>query len=109
MKKQIVALSAAVLFSTAAFGGQPKQNICHNGTTVTSYVDGVAEYMPISFEINVSSRSASKHVDRHGDLVEGQYVSYPNNPIEECDIEVNEYGESGVVCHMVTRCAADEV
>jgi hypothetical protein len=102
MKKQIVAISTAVLFGAvgSAFADEHKQSICHNGST---YNEGTLESEPISFVINIAgkqlAKAVDKHVENHGDLETYQETGLG----EEC--ELLDDGET-VECDEVTLCEA---
>lgn len=100
MKKQIVAISTAVLFGAVgtAFANEHKQSICHNGST---YNAGTMESEQISFVITIAgkqhAKAVNKHVENHGD-----WETYQETVLgEEC--ELLDDGET-VECDEVMLC-----
>ena len=100
MKKQIVAISTAVLLGTtgAALADGHKLSICHNGST---YNSNTMESDPLSFEITIAgkqhAKAVEKHVANHGDLETYEILGTG----EECELQDD--GET-VVCSEVELC-----
>ena len=107
MKKMALTLSAVTVglfaFAGTASAGQPKEDICHNGSTYNSLT---MEYDPISFSISIAGRQVAmaveKHLENHGDLD----TFMETGEGEEC--KFLDDGET-VECAVVTLCEANPV
>jgi hypothetical protein len=103
MKKQIIAISTVVLLGTGgtALAGNPKEDICHNGST---YNSETMEYDPISFSIRIAGRQVAKAVDKHLENHGDSDDFMETGEGEEC--ELLDDGET-VECAVVTLCEAN--
>ena len=90
-------------FAGTASAGQPKEDICHNGST---YNLETMEYDPISFSISIAGRQVAKavdkHLENHGDL--DSFMETGEG--EECELL-----DDGVTveCSVVTLCKANPI
>ena len=96
MKKTLSMLSVVLVvgFAVTAFAGKmEKVDVCHNGS---EYIGGLeigqvaeideTDWVPAAFIINISEKAETKHVDNHGDLVEGEFTATGDPVITEVHV-----------------------
>ena len=96
MKKAISMLCVVLVigFAGAAIAGKKaKVNVCHHGS---EYIGGLeigedaeldeTDWVPAAFIINISEKAETKHVDNHGDLVEGEFTAAGDPVITEVHV-----------------------
>jgi hypothetical protein len=95
--KKILSILCVVLVigfaGTAIARKAEKVDICHNGS---EYIGGLeigedaeideTDWVPAAFIINISENAETKHVDNHGDLVEGEFTPAGDPVITEVHV-----------------------
>jgi hypothetical protein len=95
--KKILSMLCVVLvvgFAGTAFAGKmEKVEVCHNGS---EYIGGLeindvaeideTDWVPAAFIIKISEKAETKHVDNHGDFVEGEFTAEGDPVITEVHV-----------------------
>ena len=107
MKKLLSMLCVVLVvgFAGTAFAGKmEKQDVCHNGSVYMGDTGDGAEYdpnawVPGSFVININGNAVTKHVVKHGDLLE-----FSTGPDVITEVVV---GEGGLITGFETQMSCE--
>jgi hypothetical protein len=96
MKKTLSMLCVVLVvgFAGTAFAGKmEKVDVCHNGSEYIGTlkigdpaVISETDWVPADFIINISQNAETKHVENHGDLVEGEFIPAGDPVITEVHV-----------------------